>query len=160
MLSSYLILIHAPTKDATISPLFMTGLRAILIHASAREATMVYSANTFGFHYFNPRVREGCDLIFPVAISFIVILIHASARDATAKSYKIGNNFTVLFRKFVQIFDILILHISIFLEKQEQYFYFCSANLPGFLRCFRFAPTFSYIVCQNLRLVDFSVEVF
>ena len=86
------------------------------------------------------------------------ILIHASARDATAKSYKIGNNFTVLVRKFVQIFDILILHISIFLEKQEQYFYFCSANLPGFLRCFRFAPTFSYIVCQNLRLVDFSVE--
>ena len=116
MLSSYLILIHAPTKDATISPLFMTGLRAILIHASAR--------------------------------------------DATAKSYKIGNNFTVLFRKFVQIFDILILHISIFLEKQEQYFYFCSANLPGFLRCFRFAPTFSYIVCQNLKSLYFSVENF
>ena len=53
-------------------------------------------------------------------------------KDATAKLYKIGNNFTVLVRKFVQIFDILILHISIFLEKQEQYFYFCSANLPGF----------------------------
>ena len=138
MLSSYLILIHAPTKDATISPLFMTGLRAILIHASARDATV--------FRAF-------------LEIS-IYILIHASARDATAKSYKIGNNFTVLFRKFVQIFDILIFHISIFLEKQEQYFYFCSANLPGFLRCFRFAPTFSYIVCQNLRLVDFSVEVF
>ena len=114
----------------------MTGLRAILIHASARDATINTIKNTHIKH----------------------ILIHASARDATAKSYKIGNNFTVLVRKFVQIFDILILHISIFLEKQEQYFYFCSANLPGFLRCFRFAPTFSYIVCQNLRLVDFSVE--
>ena len=110
--------------------------------------------------YFNPRIREGCDapLFHPRFHS--PVLIHASARDATAKSYKIGNNFTVLVRKFVQIFDILILHISIFLEKQEQYFYFCSANLPGFLRCFRFAPTFSYIVCQNLRLVDFSVEIF
>ena len=106
-----MILIHAPTKDATISPLFMTGLRAILIHASARDATINTIKNTHIKH----------------------ILIHASARDATAKSYKIGNNFTVLVRKFVQIFDILILHISIFLEKQEQYFYFCSANLPGFL---------------------------
>ena len=110
----------------------------ILIHASARGAT----------------IDDG------KRIANLFILIHASARDATAKSYKIGNNFTVLVRKFVQIFDILILHISIFLEKQEQYFYFCSANLPGFLRCFRFAPTFSYIVCQNLRLVDFSVEYF
>jgi hypothetical protein len=42
------------------------------------------------------------------------ILIHASARDATAKSYKIGNNFTVLFRKFVQKFDIVTFYISIF----------------------------------------------
>ena len=42
------------------------------------------------------------------------VLIHASARDATAKSYKIGNNFTVLFRKFVQKFDIVTFYISIF----------------------------------------------
>ena len=73
---------------------------SILIHASARDATINTIKNTHIKH----------------------ILIHASARDATAKSYKIGNNFTVLVRKFVQIFDILILHISIFLEKQEQYF--------------------------------------
>lgn len=97
MLSSYLILIHAPTKDATISPLFMTGLRAILIHASARDAT----------------IDDG------KRIANLFILIHASARDATAKSYKIGNNFTVLFRKFVQIFDILILHISIFWKSKN-----------------------------------------
>ena len=132
------ILIHASARDATINTIKNTHIKHILIHASARDATINTIKNTHIKH----------------------ILIHASARDATAKSYKIGNNFTVLVRKFVQIFDILILHISIFLEKQEQYFYFCSANLPGFLRCFRFAPTFSYIVCQNLRLVDFSVEVF
>ena len=110
----------------------------ILIHASARNAT----------------IDDG------KRIANLFILIHASARDATAKSYKIGNNFAALFRKFIQKLGIVTFHISIFLEKQEQYFLFCSANLPGFLRCFRFAPTFSYIVCQNLRLVDFSVEVF
>ena len=99
-------------------------------------------------------------LLFLHYVTFLSsILIHASARDATAKSYKIGNNFAVLFRKFIQKLSIVIFRISIFLEKQEQYFYFCSANLPEFLRCFRFAPTFLYIVCQNLRLVDFSVEV-
>ena len=97
MLSSYLILIHAPTKDATISPLFMTGLRAILIHASASDAT----------------IDDG------KRIANLFILIHASARDATAKSYKIINNFAALFRKFIQKLGIDIFRISIFLEKQE-----------------------------------------
>ena len=44
-------------------------------------------------------------------------LIHASARDATAKSYKIDSDFTVLFRKFMQKLGIAIFTISIFLEK-------------------------------------------
>ena len=86
------------------------------------------------------------------------ILIHAPVKGATAKSHKIDSDFTVLFRKFMQKLGIAIFTISIFLEKQEQYF--CGANLPGFLRCFRFAPTFSYIVCQNSKLFDFSVELF
>lgn len=76
-------------------------------------------------------------------------------KGATAKPHKIDSDFTVLFRKFMQKLGIAIFTISIFLEKQEQYF--CGANLPGFLRCFRFALTFSYIVCQNFRLTDFSV---
>ena len=50
------------------------------------------------------------------------ILIHASARDVTAKSHKIGSDFSVLFRKFMQKLGIAIFTISIFLEKQEQYF--------------------------------------
>ena len=64
----------------------------ILIHASARDATI---------HKLQTKLSK-------------LILIHASARDATAKSYKIGNNFTVLFRKFVQKFDIVTFYISIF----------------------------------------------
>ena len=85
---------------------------------------------------FNPRIREGCDInpcIYFMVPAILIhasardatktsyclqvknkILIHASARDATAKSYKIGNNFTVLFRKFVQKFDIVTFYISIF----------------------------------------------
>ena len=54
----------------------------------------------------------------------IIILIHASAKDATAKSHKIDSDFTVLFRKFMQKLGIAIFTISIFLEKQEQYFLF------------------------------------
>ena len=119
MLSSYLILIHAPTKDATISPLFMTGLRAILIHASARDATIDDGKRIANlFILIHASARDATKWSFQ-DIWFINILIHASARDATAKSYKIGNNFTVLFRKFVQIFDILILHISIFWKSKN-----------------------------------------
>ena len=42
------------------------------------------------------------------------ILIHAPTKGATAKSYKIGSDFSVLFRKFVQKFDIVTFYISIF----------------------------------------------
>ena len=53
-----------------------------------------------------------------------LILIHAPVRGATAKSHKIDSDFAVLFRKFIQKLGIAIFTISIFLEKQEQYFLF------------------------------------
>ena len=86
--------------------------------------------------HFNPRTREGCDservnyvehrevlIHAPVKgatglmnkmVYMEDVLIHAPVKGATAKSYKIGNNFTVLFRKFVQKFDIVTFYISIF----------------------------------------------
>ena len=64
--------------------------------------------------YFNPRTREGCDGTRGQYFWDGNILIHAPVKGATAKSYKIGNNFTVLFRKFVQKFDIVTFYISIF----------------------------------------------
>ena len=73
---------------------------------------------------FNPRTREGCDFNYTHGKSEQYILIHASARDVTAKSHKIGSDFSVLFRKFMQKLGIAIFTISIFLEKQEQYFLF------------------------------------
>ena len=72
--------------------------------------------------YFNPRTHEGCDV--RAERTSLHILIHASARDVTAKSHKIGSDFSVLFRKFMQKLGIAIFTISIFLETQEQYFLF------------------------------------
>ena len=89
------------------------------------------------------------------------ILIHASARDATAKSHKIDSDFTVLFRKFMQKLGIAIFTISIFFRKVRTISFIFAVQISrDFLRCFRFAPTFSYIVCQNSKLFDFSVELF
>ena len=102
---------------------YVKFLSSILIHAPARDATSVAVVPIDG-QYFNPRTREGCDIILIISCYYYNILIHAPARDATAKSYKIGNNFAALFRKFIQKLGIVTFHISIFLEKQEQYFLF------------------------------------
>ena len=59
-----------------------------------------------------------------MAYDTVEILIHAPVRGATAKSHKIDSDFAVLFRKFMQKLGIAIFTISIFLEKQEQYFLF------------------------------------
>ena len=109
----------------------------ILIHASTRDATFFYGFLPVSF---NPRTREGCDRPLFSLCTFLscilihasardataynlaskqggIILIHASMRDATVKSYKIGNNFAALFRKFIQKLGIVIFRISIFLEE-------------------------------------------
>ena len=73
----------------------------------------------------SPRIRGGCDRLYFSLCTFLsCILIHAPVRGATAKSHKIDSDFAVLFRKFMQKLGIAIFTISIFLEKQEQYFLF------------------------------------
>ena len=72
---------------------------------------------------FNPRIREGCDGKCINNCIGVSILIHASARDATAKSYKIDSDFTVLFRKFIQKLGIVIFRISIFFRKARTIFF-------------------------------------
>ena len=71
----------------------------------------------FDFYYithFNPRTREGCDGKIPKAFENYEVLIHAPVRGATAKSYKIGSDFSALFRKFIQKLGIVTFRISIF----------------------------------------------
>ena len=89
----------------------------ILIHTPVRGATYFYVIHDILTSYFNPRTHEGCDKKVFFAMIGFDILIHASARDVTAKSHKIGSDFTVLFRKFMQKLGIAIFTISIFLEK-------------------------------------------
>ena len=55
----------------------------ISIHASAKEATIL-SISSFGcIDDFNPRLREGGDLVGFSSSSSISISIHASAKEAT-----------------------------------------------------------------------------
>ena len=63
---------------------------------------------------FNPRTREGCDYNAYADNMYVVILIHAPVRGATAKSYKIGSDFSALFRKFIQKLGTVTFRISIF----------------------------------------------
>ena len=85
----------------------------ILIHAPTKDATKRFFCNDWFWH-FNPRIRKGCDILIYVGQYAQSILIHASARDVTAKSHKIGSDFSVLFRKFMQKLGIAIFTISIF----------------------------------------------
>ena len=57
------------------------------------------------------------------------ILIHASARDVTAKSHKIGSDFSALFRKFIQKLGIVIFRISIFFRKARTIFFISVARI-------------------------------
>jgi len=59
-------------------------LSVVSIHASAREATVLFLDKSHSIHCFNPRLREGGDFyrrFLHGIISFVSI--HASAREAT-----------------------------------------------------------------------------
>ena len=57
--------------------------KGISIHASAKEATTVSSFSGVT-EYFNPRLREGGDLVSEHHTVTLMISIHASAKEATS----------------------------------------------------------------------------
>ena len=75
------ISIHAPARGAT--PLSTASLyQRISIHAPARGATV--SSTHILLYYFNPRSREGSDILPGISVHFYTpISIHAPARGAT-----------------------------------------------------------------------------
>ena len=99
------ISIHASAKEATSSLPEETGRQAISIHASAKEATLNLSCKSLlhsafqstpprrrrlvtdflGARWpnFNPRLREGGDIIVIKKMLLLQISIHASAKEAT-----------------------------------------------------------------------------
>ena len=104
------ISIHAPARGATKDLLRKVNLPEISIHAPARGATHAIRTRCFRFGYFNPRSREGSDVlgmsIYHCSIKFqstlprgerlkllteykstSLISIHAPARGATELSF-------------------------------------------------------------------------
>ncbi len=79
------ISIHAPAKGATLQKTILILLQVISIHAPAKGATYYYTNQVLTVTHFNPRTREGCDLI-PLVLQhrFHYISIHAPAKGATA----------------------------------------------------------------------------
>ena len=98
------ISIHASAREATSINHVSAASTAISIHASAREATKnqllyqtefsfqstpprgrrpVRAAGLYPACHFNPRLREGGDLVLWLPALCFAISIHASAREAT-----------------------------------------------------------------------------
>ena len=76
----------------------------ISIHASAKEATEIRARGPHSKKDFNPRLREGGDVLnLASAGAMSLISIHASAKEATCKDIKAG----------------LISHISIHASAKE-----------------------------------------
>ena len=74
--------IHASARDATSLTFDITGKGRVSIHASARDATPS-GQRALPWAGFNPRVREGRDLLSAAGLPSVFVSIHASARDAT-----------------------------------------------------------------------------
>ena len=80
----YDISIHASAREATRHTPVLLSLLPISIHASAREATLPNFKTMLINFDFNPRLREGGDVLARCKhISPAQISIHASAREAT-----------------------------------------------------------------------------
>ena len=78
-----LVSIHASAKEATAVKDAHACVRKVSIHASAKEATGGSFSTGAIFISFNPRLREGGDLIASNYNNMIYVSIHASAKEAT-----------------------------------------------------------------------------
>ena len=99
-----LVSIHAPARGATTVSRQLATYPVVSIHAPARGATKHIDSKTFllefqsthprgvrlfafavfsYFERFNPRTREGCDLLLYLVECPVDVSIHAPARGAT-----------------------------------------------------------------------------
>ena len=81
-----LISIHAPARGATLKSLRNFLSDTISIHAPARGATEPRKGKNEKNKNFNPRSREGSDVILICFYQKFIISIHAPARGATVLS--------------------------------------------------------------------------
>ena len=80
--------IHAPARGATLDRALMPGHAAVSIHAPARGATWQDQHDPFFDCGFNPRAREGRDLLAGRCPVCRAVSIHAPARGATMHRVK------------------------------------------------------------------------
>ena len=90
------ISIHASAKEATINPEeSMAYSSMISIHASAKEATIFRRDCNLSCFYFNPRLREGgdlvCRILFGVPANFNPRLREGGDKASTRKSTQVLN---------------------------------------------------------------------
>ena len=80
----HIISIHAPVKGATSSAGLIACQATISIHAPVKGATPISYNTNIILKYFNPRTREGCDMIMVDDFYMdILISIHAPVKGAT-----------------------------------------------------------------------------
>jgi len=77
------ISIQAPVKGATSAARCRWPKSVISIHAPVKGATSEHQYDRVNLVHFNPRTREGCDLVFPLNATSIRISIHAPVKGAT-----------------------------------------------------------------------------
>ena len=100
--------IHASAKEATYITIFSPFCNCFSIHASAKEATLSVIIKPFRKKIFNPRLREGGDIVYSPLVNFVIVFnprlreggdshmtdsrfirsffsIHASAKEATVE---------------------------------------------------------------------------
>ena len=83
------ISIHAPAKGATTASVELSDNSIISIHAPAKGATVLVYVLQIGYENFNPRSREGSDMvIFKTRYRANKISIHAPAKGATIMGFK------------------------------------------------------------------------
>ena len=82
-----LISIHAPVKGATLGAPRLYRRHGISIHAPVKGATRQFRIIFIQrFRHFNPRTREGCDMISAAPeVAKVNISIHAPVKGATIR---------------------------------------------------------------------------
>ena len=79
--------IHAPVKDATLSLARIQETLRVSIHAPVKDATRHSVQMAASSRSFNPRTREGCDLLHAHdGHPGRAVSIHAPVKDATISS--------------------------------------------------------------------------
>ena len=84
-LGIHAISIHVPARGTTPAVRHLSEAGAISIHVPARGTTFSVLYDALRSGYFNPRPREGDDMVQHIMLTADFISIHVPARGTTAR---------------------------------------------------------------------------